>query len=395
MIDISEKDKCSGCYACAAVCPKNCINMVSDNEGFWYPKIDNDACVRCGLCERVCPIINKWSSDNQQRPTAIAAINKNTEVRLNSSSGGIFSILAEWVLSKNGVVFGAAFDDSFQEVHHIFIENISDVDRLRGSKYVQSRIGDTYKEVKRFLTSGRLVLFTGTPCQIAGLYSFLGKDYEDLYTQDIICHGVPSPLVWRKYLHERESKAASKTKRMSFRHKKYGWKTFAVLFEFSNNSTYIKTLQEDSFMRAFLSNACLRPSCYSCSFKTVNRQADITLADFWGVHRVMPYMDDNKGTSIVLVHSKKGGLLLEYVTDELKYADLRIETIVKYNPALLHSSKKNEVRSLFMEDIECNSIEFDSLSKAYFPLSLKQKVRTSLDKIGITEWCRHKLKVKQ
>ena len=190
MIDIESSVKCNGCHACSSACPKSCIQMVSDEEGFWYPQVNKEQCADCGLCEKVCPIIHKWQPDNNRSTAAIAAINQNEKVRQNSSSGGIFTLIAEAIIDQGGAVFGAAFAEDFKSVHHIYVDNKIDLAKLRGSKYVQSKIGDTYKIAKECLDSGRIVLFTGTPCQIGGLYSYLRKPYDNLYTQDIICHGV-------------------------------------------------------------------------------------------------------------------------------------------------------------------------------------------------------------
>ncbi|MCR5142749.1 MAG: Coenzyme F420 hydrogenase/dehydrogenase, beta subunit C-terminal domain [Ruminococcus sp.] len=379
MISIEEKSHCSGCHACANACPKNCIQMISDEEGFWYPQVDKEKCIDCGLCEKVCPIIHKWQPDDSRTTTAMAAINLNEEIRFKSSSGGIFTLIAEEIINQGGVVFGAAFADDFKSVHHICVDNTDDLEKLRGSKYVQSKIGDTYKQAKHFLDSGRKVLFTGTPCQIGGLYSYLRKPYENLFTQDIICHGVPSPMVWEKYVDEREKKAASKTQRMFFRHKKYGWKTFAVLFEFSNNTAYIKNLREDSFMRAFLSNSCLRPSCYDCSFKSVKRQADITLADFWGIQNVLPEMDDDKGTSLVLLHTSQGKELIYFLKDKYRYKNVNTEVITKYNPAGVVSCKLNKNRNRFLKCIK-NS-EFDKTVSKYTKDSLYRKTRSFIGRL--------------
>ena len=270
-------------------------------------------------------------------------------------------------------MFGAAFADDFKSVHHICVDNKADLEKLRGSKYVQSKIGDTYKQAKEYLDSGRKVLFTGTPCQIGGLYSFLRKDYDNLYTQDIICHGVPSPMVWEKYVEEREIKAASTTQRMFFRHKKYGWKTFAVLFEFSNNSAYVKRLHEDAYMRAFLSNSCLRPSCYACSFKSMKRQADITLADFWGIQSVLPEMDDDKGTSLVLVHSDKGRDLLAELSDKIKSRKVNTDIVEKYNPSVAKSVSVNDKREGFLKDIR--NEDFEMTVAKYTKLSVYKRAR--------------------
>lgn len=379
MLEIDNKSLCSGCHACANACPQNCIQMISYEEGFWYPQVDKDNCIECGLCEKVCPILHKWQSDENRLTTAMAAINLNEEIRLKSSSGGIFTLIAEEIINQGGVVFGAAFANDFRSVHHIFVDNTKDLEKLRGSKYVQSKIGDTYKQAKDFLDGGRMVLFTGTPCQIGGLYSYLRKPYENLFTQDIICHGVPSPMVWKKYVDEREKKAASTTQRMFFRHKKYGWKTFAVLFEFLNSTVYMKNLHDDSFMRAFLSNLCLRPSCYNCSFKSIKRQADITLADFWGVQNELPEMDDDKGTSLVLVHSVKGEKQLTALAGRAKTQIVDFSVIEKNNSAAVKSCAYNEKRAAFMCDIKTSN--FNRTVNKYTKLPFKKKVRKFLGKV--------------
>ena len=358
MIAIDSKASCSGCYACASICTRSCIEMIMDEEGFWYPKIDTVSCSNCELCEKVCPIIHKWKPDDNHSTIAYAAINKNEEIRLQSSSGGIFTLLAAEIIKQDGVVFGASFSDDFKAVKHIYIDNIEDLDKLRGSKYVQSEIGYTYKQAKKFLDNGRKVLFTGTPCQIGGLYSFLRKNYDNLVTQDLICHGVPSPMVWKKHVEEREQIAVSRTQRIFFRNKKYGWKMFSVIFEFVNNTTYIKRLNEDVFMRAFLSNSCLRPSCYSCSFKSVQRQADITLADFWGIQDIVPGMDDDKGTSLVLIHSPKGKLLFDAIYEQIAFNHVSCDEAIKYNSAAIKSCNHFTKREEFFRDVNKIGVSF-------------------------------------
>ena len=379
MIEIKEKQNCSGCHACANACPKNCISMVSDEEGFWYPQVDKSKCIDCGLCEKVCPIIHKWQSDDNRTTTAMAAINMNDEIRLKSSSGGIFTLIAEKIIEQDGVVFGAAFAGDFKSVRHICVDNKADLEKLRGSKYVQSKICDTYKQAKEYLDSGRKVLFTGTPCQIGGLYSYLRKPYENLFTQDIICHGVPSPMVWERYVDFREKKSASATQRMIFRHKKYGWKTYAVLFGFSNNTAYVKRLHEDAYMRAFLSNSCLRPSCYVCSFKSIKRQADITLADFWGIQNVLPEMDDDKGTSLVLVHSEKGRKMIDDLSNLIRSKEVSCDVVERFNSAGVKSVSHNSKRDAFMRDIQSN--DFEKTVSKYTKPSLYRRVRSLVGKV--------------
>ena len=356
--------------------------MVSDDEGFWYPSIDLKECIDCGLCDKLCPIIHKWKSDEDRSITAMAAVNKNEAIRLNSSSGGIFTLIAEVVLNQGGVVFGAAFADDFRSVHHICVDDYDNLDKLRGSKYVQSCIGDTYKMVKDYLDIGRKVLFTGTPCQIGGLYSFLRKPYDNLYTQDIICHGVPSPMVWEKYLKMRMSNAKSTIKNVSFRHKTNGWKTPSVLIEYVNNTAYEKNYRDDPFIRAFLSNICLRPSCYNCSFKGIKRQSDITLADFWGVQNVLPNMDDDKGISLILLHSLKGKELVDRIEDNtiMEFVDVSVAEI--YNSASVYSVPYNKNRSSFLMDIK--SDDFESTVRKYTKIPLIKRVRGELGRIKRT-----------
>ena len=204
MIQITEKSKCTGCHACVNACPKNCIGMVSDEEGFLYPEIRQTECVNCGKCEKVCPLLNGKTKNPDALQIGYAAYNKDETIRLKSSSGGIFTLLAEWIIQQGGVVVGAAMTEDCKSVQHTIAETIEDLENLRGSKYLQSTIGTIFKTVKKYLDSGRLVLFTGTPCQIGGLYSYLGKEYDNLYTQDLICHGVPSPLIWKNYVELRE-----------------------------------------------------------------------------------------------------------------------------------------------------------------------------------------------
>lgn len=383
MIQVTNPSKCSGCHACASICPKSCIAMEKDTEGFWYPKANKKACVDCGLCEKVCPVTHQWHPDEIRITTAVAAMNHKQDIRLNSSSGGIFTLLAEEIIAQGGVVFGAAFADDFKSVHHICVENVNDLGKLRGSKYVQSKIGETYRQAKEYLNSGRKVLFTGTPCQISGLYAFLRKPYEELYTQDIICHGVPSPMVWEKYVAYRECLADAKTQQMRFRYKKDSWRAYEILFDFKNGKSYGAKVGEDLYMKAFLSNACLRPSCYDCAFKGIVRQADLTLADFWGIEKVLPEMDDDKGTSLVLVHSEKGSRLFQQIQNRLRSCGVRPESALQYNSAAVQSAAPFAKRNAFLHDIQNQDFEcvVSKYTRKTFIQRMMSRLRSGIKKI--------------
>lgn len=384
MIDnkLTTKEKCTGCYACSNICPKKCISMELDKEGFSYPTVDYSSCIKCNKCVNACPVINNLISN--YNPIALACINKDEEIRLESSSGGIFSLVAEKVIAQGGVVFGAGFNDKFL-VEHSFVETKEELPKLRGSKYVQSQIGGSLKQAQEYLNAGRLVLFTGTPCQIAGLKSYLGKPHANLLTMDIICHGVPSPLVWRKYVEYREAKMGAPAQSISFRRKDEGWKQYSVSFLFKNGLEYRQNLRKDLYMKAFLLDVCLRPSCYKCNFKGFNRHSDITMADFWGIQNVLPEMDDDKGTSLIFINSPAGKRLFEEIKHGLRYKEVDIQSAVKYNAAAIKSPNLNKKRHGFME--EKDSLAFDTLVKKYCydPLStrLLGKLKAGLRKLKL------------
>lgn len=312
MISITDKKNCTGCGACAGICPKNCISMTTDAEGFAYPRVDESMCVNCGLCERVCPLTAGLTSCDTPEPEAFAAFAGDTSLRLASSSGGIFSLLARQVLHGGGVVFGAAFAEDFS-VCHVGIHSEAELETLRGSKYVQSDLRSTFRQAKQALEEGKTVLYSGTGCQIAGLRAFLGKDYENLLCVDVLCHGVPSPLVWRKYLTEQDKTVSA----VHFRVKEPSWRDYRFGLDYADGTCYRIPREDDLYMALFLQNVSLRPSCYDCRFKGLHRLSDLTLGDFWGIERHMPHMDDNRGTSVVLVHTEKGKALLSLVEDSL------------------------------------------------------------------------------
>jgi coenzyme F420-reducing hydrogenase beta subunit len=380
MLQIKEKKDCTGCHACFNRCPQESISMETDAEGFWYPLVDQVRCSNCGLCEIVCPVKNRIVINNQ--PKAYACMSKEDNIRLESSSGGIFTLIAENVLNDGGVVFGVKFDNDFTVVHD-YIETMEGLEKFRGSKYVQSRIGGSYKMAKDFLNQGKKALFSGTPCQIAGLKSFLGKDFENLFTVDLICHGVPSPKVWEEYKKYRERIACFKTREISFRRKYEGWKLFSLLFIFENGKEYTQTFNKDLFMRAFLKDISLRPSCYNCRFKSINRESDITLGDFWGIQNILPEMDDDKGTSLIFINSDKGKEIFEKIKDKMEYKQVDIEQAIRYNSAAVKSDKYHPKREDFFKEL--GRTPFDKLVKKYcsdpLPVRVKKGARALLRSI--------------
>lgn len=355
MIEIKDKTECCGCFSCKNICPQNAISMVEDEYGFKYPNINYNICTNCGLCDKVCPIINKKHESNE-KSRAYAAINKDENVRMKSSSGGMFSLIAENIINAGGVVYGANFNENFL-VEHSRAETIEEIDKFRGSKYIQSDINKSFKEVKRDLIAGKKVLFTGTPCQVEGLLTFLMKPYENLYTQDFICHGVPSKEVWKKYLEYRKKQDNNNPKKISFRNKKNkGWNEYQLLFEYDKNKKYVDHNQ-DLFMKVFLSDIALRDSCYKCEFKKKHRIADITLADFWGINYVLPEMNDEKGTSLIIINSQKGNELLKEIQDKTFIKEIAIEDAIKYNKSMIQSATINNNREEFFKNLKMDSFE--------------------------------------
>lgn len=381
MIIINDKTKCCGCSACANICPKNCISMKPNEDGFLYPITNVVECVACGLCEKICPVIqSKKQSTNGTILAAFGGNTKDEQLRENSSSGGIFGMLAKILFAENGVVVGAAFSDDFYSVRHTCIEIKDELYRLQGSKYLQSEINYSYKKVKEFLLRGRKVLFTGTPCQVAGLKAYLGKEYDNLFTQDVICHGTPSPMIWKKYVQYRELVSGGTVQRMSFRHKKYGWKTYSVFFGFSKNTEYVKKLSIDPYMQVFLRDIDLRPSCYDCAFKNGTSGSDITLADYWGVQDEDPELDDDKGTSLIIIHTPKGFEIFKKIQTKLNCKSIDLEKAIKHNPSYYESAHLPKKREKFFEEVRNGQI--DSVMKKYAsPVSLVQKVKNKIKRI--------------
>lgn len=371
MIHLTEEERCTGCAACMQKCGKQAISMRTDRTGFAYPVIDQEKCVKCGICEKICPVMNKKGSVDLE---AYAAYIKNDAIRLRSSSGGIFSAIAEKVIEQNGIVYGAAFDDEMN-VHHIGVETRDDLEKLRGSKYVQSDIGNSYKEAEANLKRGRMVLFSGTPCQIAGLKAYLGAEYDKLISIDILCHGVPSIKLWHKYLDMREKEKKDKVKQTFFRHKNWGWKKYALELQFCNSKAYLEKFSDDMYMQLFLKNIALRSSCYDCDFREGNYASDITIGDFWGIEKVMPEMDDDKGTSAVIIHTEKGRDIFRRIAGiHSKKTDL--DCIAAYNPVYRKSVEPHPRRKACLKRL-ARGEQFNRLySSSEYPILFRIVHRT-------------------
>ena len=374
MIEIKDKKDCCGCYACYNICPKQCITMKVDEEGFWYPVIEQNKCINCNLCEKICPVINPIDR-NTSLKLSYAMKNKDEEIRLRSSSGGMFYLLAENIIRQNGVVYGAGFDGDFS-VKHIKINKEQEIGLLQGSKYLQSSIGNTYVQVKKDLEGDKKVLFTGTPCQIEGLKNFLRKDYINLFTMDFICHGVPSPMIWKEYLNEIRDNKQGEIKKVYFRDKKLGWKLFSLKIIFEKD-TYINDLNQDLYMKGFLQDLYLRPSCYNCKFKKINRLSDITVADFWGIDKVLPKMDDDKGTSLIIIHTDKGKQLFDILFDRMIVNEVNMNEALKYNLSMIKSVKYNKKRKEFFERF-INEKTLTTLIFQYTKITLAKQIQQKI-----------------
>lgn len=354
MINIKNKTLCCGCEACVQRCPKHCISLVEDTEGFLYPQVDLSMCVDCGFCENVCPVINQ---SVERYPQAVyASINSDSDICLSSSSGGVFSALSEAVLSQGGVVFGVCWDKDWKLVFD-YTESKDDLVRFRGSKYLQAHVGEAYIKAEQFLKLGRQVLFTGTACQILGLKKYLRRDYDNLLLVDVICHGVPSPKVWKKYLDEqlklieRERGRCYHITSINFRDKSVGWKNYKFSIELKRSDGEIEYFTQSSkqniFMRGFLFDIYLRPSCYSCPARLGKSGSDITLGDFWGIKQFKPEIDDTQGVSAVMVNTSRGAFWyndLSLERYEMSYAD-----VLRYNLALVSSVDCPRQRAKFFE----------------------------------------------
>lgn len=368
MIVITKKEDCCGCSACMQRCPKQCISMKVDEEGFLYPSVDDSLCIDCGLCEKVCPMLHRYE---KAKPISVfAASNPDGTEKFKSSSGGVFPMLARKIIEDGGVVFGAVWNDEWL-VEHKPIETIGELSRLQGSKYLQSKIGNTYHLADNYLKKQRKVLFSGTPCQIAGLKLFLQKDYPNLLTVETVCHSVPSPGIWKKYLSEllrKERRNISDIRSINHRDKCSGWKGYSCSLYFKNDATYVASKDEDLWMRGFMRGLYTRPSCVNCPAKIEHSYADITLGDLWGIARLAPEIDDDKGMSMVSVSTKKGQQALKEIgVQALK--NFTLVDIARENPAVIRSFPQSHQRTEFYRRINNGKSILSTIkSMSKFPL---------------------------
>lgn len=366
------KKQCCGCNACALACPVQCITMQCDEEGFLYPVVDRTKCIQCNRCHQVCPVQNEMQQRLEFDKECYVGYSTVDEIRKNSSSGGMFTLIARTILEKGGSVIGAAFDERF-DVEHQEVTNFEQLNKFQGSKYVQSNIGITYKKTKELLEEGKLVLFSGTPCQIKGLYTYLGnKTYGNLLTQDIVCHGVPSPVVWQKYVVLKKKRNIQK---ISFRDKTFGWHYFSMRIN-SDDGKYCKRLDEDWYLRLFLDNTILRPICYDCPMKKEGSCADITLADCWKSGNVTNQIKDtDEGLSLIIVNTEKGAKTWKYVTEsnDVSYEKVDTEKALASQSAIRTSVSPNPKRAMFFDAM--NKVEFMELVQSWYKDNVMSKVR--------------------
>ena len=350
MINITDKHNCCGCEACVQACPKQCISFNEDTEGFRYPKVDMSLCVECGACERKCPVMSPFES--RLPKLQVAAINSDEAIRAQSSSGGIFTMLAEKVIREGGVVFGVRFDEHWQAVFD-HTDSIEGLASFRGSKYIQARVGNVFTEVRTYLRNGRKVMFTGTSCQVAALRHFLHHDYDNLLLVDVVCHGVPSPKVWRRYLDEVTKNAVRAISDIQFRNNKQGWKrfNFDLTCDSEGHNLNISSYhQKNHFMRIFLNDVILRPSCHQCKAKGGRSGSDLTIADFWGIGQLNPDMDDDLGTSLVLVYTDKGAAHL--LALHVNVWQAQYEDVLHFNSAIEQSKHEHPKREWFFDHLD-------------------------------------------
>lgn len=353
VIKVLSKSRCSGCEACYNICPANAIEMCPDEEGFYYPIVNYEQCIKCGKCKKVCPVLHREVEDKKIK--SYAAYNLNENIRRESTSGGIFTILAEYVLQDlQGVVVGVVFEEKFDAVKFIITENKKTITRMRGSKYIQARINYIYRDIKGILEKGKSVLFVGLPCQVEGLLNFLDKKYDNLICVDMVCYGVPSPGLWKKYI--KETFGNDKISNIIFKDKKIGWKQWCFRVDLKEESK-IENGRSNIYMSSFLNNINVRPSCFSCPFKGENRNSDFTIADCWGDGEKNEALNDNKGLSAIIVQSQKADIIWKRILHRLFFQEYDTNILMRGNWATYKAPEPNENREEFFLNMKKYSLE--------------------------------------
>lgn len=384
MINIKEAKDCCGCWSCFNICPKKSITMKEDKEGFYYPIVNIETCIDCKLCEKVCPEINKTIERNNTLQKAFLLQIKDELIRKESTSGGAFTAIASWVINHKGIVYGAQLINTSDnwEVQHKGVETIKELEKFRNSKYVQSNIGNCFKEIGKWIKQERWVLFSGTPCQVEGLYNFfLGKHPEKLILIDVVCYGIPSPGLFRDYMNWKQHDIGGKFTKVLFREKRlcYNYTSFSIYNE-DKSKNYHKGVESEQFMRSFFSNINIRPSCYKCKFKKRYHISDFTIWDCYDVKKFSKKFDD-KGTNRVLIHSNLGEKIINDISPFIKkeqYHD--IDYFIADEDALLKSVQMNPKRDAFFADY--SKMDMEKLMQKWFPISIKIKINSVLRRVA-------------
>lgn len=380
MIDVRDKKKCCGCTACENACPKKCITMVEDEEGFLYPQIEVSSCIDCGLCEKVCPVKNTVSPVRRDLKTLVVR-DKRADIVRSSTSGGTFTSIMEYVLRQNGVVYGVIMDDD-RVAKHIRLEDSHDprIKKIPGSKYVRSDIRGIYRPVKQDLDDGRIVCFSGTPCQVAGLKSYLRQDYKNLFTVDVVCHGNPSPLYWKKFVEYQEKQYKSRIIETKFRSKTYGYHSGSMRLLFANGKKYVGSVRVNLYLKAFFEDLCSRPSCYECAFKHAHRVSDLTVYDSWHAGELAGIKDDDKGYTNVIIQSENGQMLFDAVRETLDVYEVETEKAIALDGCMVRDSVSwNPKRETFLKDLG-QAEDLKAHCKKYFKISAVDYLIESLKK---------------
>lgn len=386
MIHIEDKKECCGCWACYNVCPRHCIGMKEDEEGFRYPVVETSLCIDCGLCEKVCPVIHADKTDAPHKQQGFLVQHKDEEIRKESTSGGAFTAIASWIIRQGGIVYGAGYRKETFIVEHQGVETEQDLSIFRNSKYVQSNVGDTFRQALEQLKAGRWVCFSGTPCQIEGFRNFLrNREYEKLVCVDLVCHGIPSPRILTRYIEAQQTLIGGEFTNVLFRDKFYGYhySSFSI-YNKERDKDYHKGVDSNAYLRAFFNNLSDRPSCYDCRFKKRYRKSDLTLWDCFPIEKFTKQMD-GKGTTRVLVQSDKGEMIMNAIRDELRTVRVEPDKLVKDVREMFHSVPMNPQREQFFTD--CNTMLPVDFFRKWFPVTWKVRlnafVRLTCHRLGI------------